>query len=108
MLVQYFSVNRVCVCGRNEACHAPWAGDCSQFKASGQVNECTILRYVKQPIPADIRWEVWERDDFRCKSCGSRRWLTVDHICPEVRGGTIALENLQTLCKSCNCRKRDG
>jgi rubredoxin len=59
----------------------------------------------KQPIPADLRWEVYERDNFTCRKCGARRFLSVDHIHPESRGGTLDLSNLQTLCKSCNSRK---
>jgi hypothetical protein len=56
-------------------------------------------------IPDRLRWEVWERDNFTCLHCGNRRFLTVDHIIPESRGGTLDLDNLQTLCKPCNSRK---
>lgn len=59
----------------------------------------------KVVIPDDLRWKVWERDDFTCRHCGSRRFLSVDHIHPESKGGTLALDNLQTLCRSCNSRK---
>jgi 5-methylcytosine-specific restriction protein A len=59
----------------------------------------------KKPIPKDLRWEVWERDNFTCQHCGVRRHLAVDHIIPESRGGTLDLDNLQTLCVSCNGRK---
>jgi HNH endonuclease len=59
----------------------------------------------KEPIPAERRWQVWERDDFTCRHCGARRHLSVDHIIPESKGGTLSLDNLQTLCRSCNSRK---
>jgi len=59
----------------------------------------------KRPIPPEIRWAVWERDNFICQHCGTRRHLSVDHVIPESKGGTLALDNLQTLCKSCNSRK---
>jgi 5-methylcytosine-specific restriction endonuclease McrA len=59
----------------------------------------------KHKIPDHIRWSVWERDNFTCKHCGSRRNLSVDHVVPESMGGTLTMENLQTLCKTCNCRK---
>lgn len=59
----------------------------------------------KQPILPEIRWMVWERDNFACLHCGARRQLTVDHIIPEVLGGTLDLDNLQTLCGPCNSRK---
>jgi hypothetical protein len=61
--------------------------------------------YKKKPIPEDLRWMVWERDNFTCRDCGSRKHLTVDHIVPEVVGGEATMENCQTLCKSCNSRK---
>jgi len=64
-----------------------------------------IMPGRKQIIPPEIRWFVWERDNFTCKMCGSRRNLSIDHIYPESKGGLLEKENLQTLCKSCNSRK---
>lgn len=61
--------------------------------------------YRKEKIPPDIRWAVWERDNFTCKHCGARKNLSVDHIIPESKGGKTTMENCQTLCKSCNSRK---
>lgn len=62
-------------------------------------------RYKKETIPFDLRWSIWERDNFTCQSCGSRSNLAVDHILAESKGGTLDPENLQTLCKPCNSRK---
>jgi hypothetical protein len=59
----------------------------------------------KLPIPIELRWQIWERDNFTCQRCGARRYLTIDHIYPERLGGTLAAENLQTLCASCNSQK---
>lgn len=59
----------------------------------------------KATIPAALRWEVWERDDFRCRRCGARRFLEVDHVHPEALGGATTLDNLQTLCHPCNADK---
>jgi hypothetical protein len=61
--------------------------------------------YDKLPIPPDLRWAVWERDNFTCQNCGTRRSLAVDHIKPESEGGLMVLDNLQTLCRTCNSRK---
>jgi 5-methylcytosine-specific restriction endonuclease McrA len=62
-------------------------------------------RAAKAVVPTDLRWEVWERDDFTCQHCGSRRRLSIDHKVPESKGGTTTLDNLQTLCSPCNSRK---
>jgi 5-methylcytosine-specific restriction endonuclease McrA len=60
---------------------------------------------AKEFIPAWLRWQVWERDDFTCKHCGARQNLAIDHVVPESKGGALTLDNLQTLCKPCNSRK---
>lgn len=61
----------------------------------------------KTPIPQELRWAVFERDGFTCRTpgCGSRRFLQADHVVAESRGGPTTLDNLQTLCRSCNARK---
>lgn len=59
----------------------------------------------KAYIPPELRWKVWERDNFTCLHCGSRQNLSVDHIYPESTGGGLELNNLQTLCKTCNSKK---
>lgn len=64
-----------------------------------------IKRYEKKRIHHMIREDVLVRDGYKCVSCNSNRSLTVDHIYPEVLGGTLDLSNLQTLCKSCNSKK---
>lgn len=60
---------------------------------------------TKSPIPEALRWQVFERDDFTCQTCGSRTMLRADHIIPESKGGPMTLENLQTLCSACNSKK---
>lgn len=60
---------------------------------------------IKKIIPSNLRWEIWERDNFTCKICGSKKYLEVDHIFPESKGGDTDLSNLQTLCKRCNGKK---
>jgi 5-methylcytosine-specific restriction endonuclease McrA len=59
----------------------------------------------KRKISHSIQKKVWERDAYRCVNCGSHIDLTVDHIVPESKGGTLDMDNLQTLCRSCNSRK---
>lgn len=41
-----------------------------------------------------------------CCACGSVKQLGVDHITPVSEGGTDDWDNLQTLCATCNSRKR--
>lgn len=61
----------------------------------------------KTPIPQKLRKAVFERDGYTCRHCGATTNLAADHIVPEARGGKATMENLQTLCRSCNSRKSD-
>lgn len=59
-----------------------------------------------------IRWQVLNRDRFRCK-CGlspaedAAVALHIDHIHPWSKGGETILDNLQVLCSKCNLGKSD-
>lgn len=59
----------------------------------------------KAVISQALRTKVFERDEYRCLSCSTHLDLTADHIKPESKGGATSLENLQTLCRSCNSSK---
>lgn len=61
----------------------------------------------REPIPFSLRVAVYQRDGFACCHCGTRSRLSLDHIFPYSKGGAATYENLQTLCVSCNSRKRD-
>lgn len=54
-----------------------------------------------------LRVQVLRRDDYRCKSCGSKRHLQVDHVRPvrEAPELSYAVTNLQTLCRRCHSAK---
>ena len=65
-------------------------------------------RYGRQPIPRKLRHEVFKRDGYRCRECGSSKdetSLEIDHIVPVAKGGTNDIDNLQTLCRECNQKK---
>lgn len=59
-------------------------------------------------MPA-IRWQVFQRDQWKCVSCGRNSHngaiLHVDHIIPRSCGGLNSLSNYQTLCDLCNIGK---
>lgn len=58
-----------------------------------------------------LRWKVLQRDRFTCRGCGASPALNpgvelhVDHKTPWSEGGETVLENLQTLCSTCNLGK---
>ena len=61
-------------------------------------------------IPPAVREYVYQRDRAQCQCCGKmalEAQLTVDHIVPLAKGGSNDISNLQTLCLSCNSRKKD-
>lgn len=65
----------------------------------------TVITPRKAVIPKTMRAMVFARDSHKCLHCGSESNLSCDHIRPESKGGETTLENLQTLCKSCNSKK---
>jgi 5-methylcytosine-specific restriction endonuclease McrA len=54
---------------------------------------------------AALRRRVFERDGHLCRSCQSAELLTVDHVVAVINGGTDDIDNLQTLCRTCNSSK---
>lgn len=73
---------------------------------------CRILRRARferfrnrQGFSAAQRGRIYARDGHRCRSCGSSRDLSIDHIHPFSKGGCDEDWNLQTLCRPCNSRK---
>jgi hypothetical protein len=65
-------------------------------------------RATKDPaaIPAELRRQVWERDQGRCawvgpdeKRCNSRWQVEVDHLDPAARGGRARLDRLRLACR---------
>jgi 5-methylcytosine-specific restriction endonuclease McrA len=56
----------------------------------------------REPIPEDLRREVFRRDGGRCVGCGRNELLQFDHVIPVAMGGAHTIENLQLLCAPCN------
>ena len=59
-------------------------------------------------VPNSVRKAVFERDNYTCQCCNTKKDLTIDHIVPRSKGGSNDETNLQTLCKSCNLAKADS
>jgi hypothetical protein len=53
------------------------------------------------------RHRLFKRDNHECVYCGSKKYLTIDHIQPKSKGGQNTWTNLVTCCSSCNRKKGD-
>ena len=51
------------------------------------------------------RARILKRDGSKCKECGKRKNLEIDHVIPIWKGGNNTDENKQVLCKKCNLAK---
>jgi predicted transcriptional regulator len=74
-------------------------------RVSWQLQEIKDKQPKKQ-ISQKTRYQILQRDGFRCILCGSKEFLEIDHIIPRCSGGTNDLTNLRTLCHDCNIGKR--
>jgi hypothetical protein len=65
---------------------------------------------VREYISPRMRFDVLQRDGFRCRYCGRSSQgdgvrLEVDHLVPVSRGGPTTPDNLVTACFHCNRSK---
>ena len=78
---------------------ASWSNDLVDVDA-------TVVPGVRVEPSADLRQQVFERDEFTCLKCGvTDEPLHADHVLPVFHGGETSLGNLQTLCAACNMSK---
>jgi len=63
-------------------------------------------RARRSAVAVGIRFEVFQRDHFRCRYCGASpddgAVLEADHVVPLSVGGETTLSNLVTACWDCN------
>lgn len=70
-------------------------------------------RHSGASTPMALRFQVLQRDRFRCTACGNSPArdpdcaLQVDHILPRAKGGCSTPENLRSLCAACNLGRGD-
>ena len=65
---------------------------------------------AREPISKKLRFDVLNRDGFKCRYCGQSApdvVLHVDHVKPVANGGTNSLDNLVAACSACNGGKSD-
>ena len=66
-------------------------------------------KYKRVRLNSGLRYEILERDGFKCMLCGNtaeHALLEIDHIIPICKGGLSTKDNLQTLCHVCNKGKQ--
>ena len=70
-----------------------------------------LCRVERGKVSNRMRFSIYERDGYRCRRCGvSGQYdksvrLEIDHIIPIAKGGKSTMDNLQTLCHTCNIYK---
>lgn len=67
----------------------------------------SLTRVERAKVSNRLRFVVYNRDNYQCQKCGRTTDLEIDHIIPISKGGKTTLDNLQTLCRSCNLEKSD-
>lgn len=92
--------------------HWNWQGGQTKEERSWQKNQRNrVLKRLKN-VGNSHTFEEWEtlkaQYNWTCPCCKKREpevSLTEDHIIPLSKGGSDNIENIQPLCRSCNCKK---
>ena len=89
----------------NEDPRAQVCIDCAEMISNAFRASISGSGSKKAYISKKLRQQVYMRDGKSCVLCGVDSDLTCDHVYPESKGGATTLDNLQTLCRSCNSKK---
>jgi hypothetical protein len=63
------------------------------------------IKPIGRIIAKQVKDSVWNRDNGKCRECGSNEKLEFDHIIPFSKGGSNTYRNIQLLCEPCNRKK---
>jgi len=81
---------------------------------NGKWQTKTYKYYLRNNWAGKIDKSLWEEKleelNYECQICGKEltvKEITIDHIIPLSKGGGNNIENLQPLCRSCNCSKNN-
>lgn len=90
--------------------HPRWQGGITTYERKLYLNNCRrALRNNAIGFHTEGEWETLKAQyNWTCPSCKKREpkiKLTEDHIIPLSKGGSNNIENIQPLCRSCNCKK---
>lgn len=111
---EYYAINRADVLLRRRARYEQYKPRRRQWLANNRARHTAQYHRYKARKLANggtytlTHWDAlcnwFGRTCLRCQSTGK---LTVDHVIPLNLGGSNSIHNLQPLCLSCNCSKRD-
>lgn len=60
-----------------------------------------------QPSYTEREWlDLLDYYEGRCLACRTTEDITADHVIPLSKGGAGTIDNIQPLCRRCNCEKR--
>lgn len=73
-----------------------------------RVRRANMLRAAAKGTHSTVEWmAVRSYYGDKCLACHRRGKITKDHVLRVSMGGSDRADNLQPLCKSCNCSKHD-
>lgn len=96
--------------GIKKELHPRWRGGLTTYMRKLFLNNRRrVMKICAEGYHSQGEWELLKKQyGYICPSCGKPEpsiVLTEDHIIPLSKGGSDYIENIQPLCKNCNCKK---